>query len=115
MQTRHKDTDTPTRPITPAAARTPQRAVEKRSEQSVEFILKMPKAQSACVAGTFNDWDSKKTPMLKEGSAGWKATVPLTPGRYEYRFVVDGQWISDPNARESVKNQFGSTNSVIVV
>jgi len=115
MQTRHSDTNTLSRSTAPAPNRTPQRTVEKRSEQSVEFSLKMPKAQSACVAGTFNDWDSKKTPMRKEGSAGWKATVPLTPGRYEYRFVVDGQWISDPNARESVKNQFGSTNSVVVV
>ena len=46
---------------------------------------------------------------------GWKANVPLAPGRYEYRFVADGQWLSDPNAKESVGNDFGSTNSVLVV
>ena len=115
MQTRHKDTATSARPATATANRAPERAAEKRSEKAIEFVLQMPQAQSACVAGTFNNWDSKKTPMRKAGSTGWKASVPLTPGRYEYRFVVDGQWISDPSARESVKNQFGSTNSIVVV
>ena len=53
---------------------------------------------------------------MRPGSEGtWKATVWLPAGRYEYRFVVDGQWISDPSARESVQNTFGSTNSVLVV
>jgi 1,4-alpha-glucan branching enzyme len=116
MQTRHKDsTNTLARSTTPAPNKNQERAVEKRSDKSVEFVLKMPQAQSACIAGSFNNWDAKKTPMRKEGSAGWKASVPLPAGRHEYRFVVDGQWISDPNARESVKNQFGSTNSIVVV
>ena len=115
MQTRHNETNTLARSTTPAASRTPVRAADKRVEQPIEFTLKLPHAQSACVAGTFNGWDSKKTPMRKDGSAAWKATVALSPGRHEYRFVVDGQWISDPNAKESVKNQFGSTNSVVVV
>jgi len=43
------------------------------------------------------------------------AKVWLPAGRYEYRFVVDGQWISDPRAKECVQNAFGSTNSVLVV
>jgi hypothetical protein len=42
-------------------------------------------------------------------------TVWLPAGRYEYRFVVDGQWMSDPSAREYVQNTFGSTNCVLVV
>jgi 1,4-alpha-glucan branching enzyme len=115
MQTRHKETNNLSRESTPGANRTPERAAEKRSDKSIEFTLKMPQAKSACVAGTFNGWDSKKTPMQKDSSSGWKASVPLPSGRHEYRFVVDGQWMSDPNARESVKNQFGSTNSVVVV
>ena len=115
MQTRHNDTNTFGRSTAPTANRTPARAAEKRGEKPMEFVLKMPHAQSACIAGTFNGWDSKKTPMRKDGDAGWKATVALASGRHEYRFVVDGQWISDPNAKESVRNQYGSTNSVVVV
>ena len=50
------------------------------------------------------------TPMHKDAS-GWRATVSLPPGRYEYRFFVDGQWLSDPTAKETVGNDFGGTNS----
>jgi hypothetical protein len=41
--------------------------------------------------------------------------VWLPAGRYEYRFVVEGQWMSDPNVRECVQNPVGSNNSVLVV
>jgi len=92
---------------------------EKTSEQPrelckqlVEFSLRMPNAQSVALTGTFNKWDLNL--MLKHG-AHWKTKLLLAPGRYEYRFVVDGKWINDPNAKESRRNDFGSTNSVLVV
>ena len=97
-----------------AAAEKPKEQREKPREKTVEFRLSMPQARTVCVVGTFNDWDTKRTPMQKDGT-GWKANIPLAPGRYEYRFVADGQWLSDPNAKESVGNDFGSTNSVLVV
>jgi 1,4-alpha-glucan branching enzyme len=115
MQTRHNETSTAARSASPAANRTQPRPSEKSREKPIEFTLKMPQAKSACIAGTFNGWDSNKTPMRKDVDSSWKATLELASGRHEYRFVVDGQWISDPNAKETVRNQFGSTNSVVVV
>jgi alpha-amylase len=52
------------------------------------------------LAGEFNDWDVTATPMADEDGDGvWTAVVPLSQGRWEYKFVVDGtQWITDPNA-----------------
>jgi 1,4-alpha-glucan branching enzyme len=87
----------------------------KAGEKPIEFVLKGTQAKSVLVAGTFNNWDPKRTPMRKDGNGGWKATVSLPPGRHEYRFVADGQWITDPNAKEQVRNPYGSTNSVVVV
>jgi 1,4-alpha-glucan branching enzyme len=84
-------------------------------EKPVEFILDRPQARSVAVAGSFNNWDGTRTPLRLDSGGAWRATVWLPAGRYEYRFVVDGQWISDPGARESVRNTFGSTNSVLVV
>jgi 1,4-alpha-glucan branching enzyme len=84
-------------------------------ETPVEFMLTRAQARSAVVVGSFNDWDVSRTPMKREADGTWKATVWLPAGRYEYRFVVDGQWISDPSAKEHVQNTFGSTNSVLVV
>jgi 1,4-alpha-glucan branching enzyme len=84
-------------------------------EEPVELTLRMPRARSVAVAGTFNDWEADRTPMSPSGGGLWKATLWLPAGRYEYRFVVDGQWVSDPDARECVQNTYGSTNSVLVV
>jgi 1,4-alpha-glucan branching enzyme len=67
------------------------------------------------VAGSFNDWDAQRTPFKKGKDGSWTAKVALPPGRHEYRFVVDGQWFSDPNAKESASNPHGGDNSVIVV
>ena len=110
MKPRHTRASTSARPVAP-----PKRAAERPVEKPVDFVLAMPHAQSAAVAGTFNNWDPKRTPLRKEPSGDWKTTLWLPPGRYEYRFVVDGQWLSDPKAKESVSNQFGSTNSVVHV
>jgi len=111
MQTRHARSSSPPRPSATRA-----RNNEPRPERPVDFYLNLPGAKSAAVAGTFNGWDLSQTPLSKDPSGGWKATVWLAPGRYEYRFVVDGaQWFSDPRATEAVPNDFGSTNSVIVV
>jgi len=111
MQTRHKQSSTVARRVAPTGAQEIRRPVEK----PIEFVLNMPQAQSAAVAGTFNEWDSKRTPMRKDAIGGWKTTAWLPPGRYEYRFFVDGQWMSDPAAKQSVNNAFGSTNSVLMV
>ena len=111
MQPRH------TRPALSARpASSPESSVKRSPEKPVEFRLNLPGVKSAAVAGSFNGWDLKSTPLMKDGNGGWKTTVLLPPGRYEYRFVIDGaQWFSDPGAKESVPNQFGSTNSVLVV
>ena len=39
----------------------------------------------------------------------------MPDGTCEYRLVVDGQWIADPLAKETVLNPFGGRNSVLNV
>src|SRR5207244_2429251 len=69
----------------------------------VEFRLSANGASSVSVAGSFNGWE--KAPLKKEGDR-WTTRLNLARGRYEYRFVVDGKWVSDPNAKESVGNPY---------
>ena len=52
---------------------------------------------------------------MRLGNDRWFGDLELRPGRHEYLFVVDGQWLPDPNARESVQNPFGGKNSVLIV
>ncbi len=100
----------------PAQTAQTQPGAAQPARKSIDFVLQSPQAQSVAVAGTFNGWNPKRTPMRKDGNGEWKATLSLPPGRYEYRFVLDGtQWVSDEHAKESVANAFGGTNSVIVV
>ena len=78
----------------------------------IEFKLSAREAKKVAIAGSFNGWSPKKTPMKQIGDV-WQAKLELPRGRYEYRFVVDGNWVSDPNAKESVANPFGGSNSVV--
>ncbi len=108
MQPRMRHASTVARPVA-----APSKS-ERPPEKPVEFTLANSTARSVAVAGSFNNWDPKRNALQKDG-AGWKATVWLPPGRYEYRFVVDGQWINDPKARDCAPNPFGGTNCVLTV
>ncbi len=85
------------------------------SKQTVHFELVDPQAQKVCVAGTFNDWNPDTGEMKREQNGHWVKNLPLTPGTYEYRFVVDGAWKTDPNADHDVMNPYGERNSLLTV
>ena len=77
--------------------------------------LTHPNAREVCIAGSFNDWHPTVTPMIRLDDGKWAKELALPPGRYEYRFVVDGQWVDDPAATELIPNSFGTANAVLVV
>jgi len=54
-------------------------------------------------------------PMQAGEGGHWEATCALKPGRYRYKFVVDGEWLHDPNAQENEPNERGSLNSVVQI
>lgn len=72
--------------------------------------------ESVTLAGTFNDWNPAHHPMQDEDGDGvWETTLFLTPGRYLYKFVVDGTWMADPHAKETEPDGQGGLNSVLMV
>jgi len=83
--------------------------------RSIEFVLKMPKAQQVILMGDFNKWNSKTHPMQKDANGVWRKTVVIFPGRYEYRFLADGEWHNDPRNTLRCPNCFGSENNIIEV
>lgn len=83
--------------------------------QCVCLELTRPDAQEICIAGSFNDWHPNVTPMIRLNDGKWAKELALPPGRYEYRFVVDGEWVDDLAATELIPNVFGTTNAVLVV
>ena len=82
----------------------------------VRFSLEQPAAQAVAVAGTFNGWSRTAHPMTRDGSRGrWTAVVALPPGEHLFMFVVDGAWMTPPEAIDFVDDGFGSRNGVVVV
>jgi 1,4-alpha-glucan branching enzyme len=83
--------------------------------QTVHFEFNHPAARTVCVAGTFNNWRPDAKPMHSLGGGHWVKETALAPGDYEYCLVVDGTWMPDPLAKETVPNPFGGVNSVLKV
>lgn len=127
--------DVPTEALAPIAppavpAEQPQPPVKKTTEQKIEefygvkqvgvevvFSAKFDAAQKVSVAGDFNDWSTESAVMMPAADkpGEWRMSLPLGPGRYRYRLVVDGRWITDPHNRYVEANQFGELNNVIEV
>ena len=60
------------------------------------FRCRAPSARTVSLVGRFNGWDSFATPMKRDRNGVWRATVELEAGRWPYLFVVDGDWMKDP-------------------
>ena len=81
----------------------------------VRFEFTHPSAKTVYIAGTFNQWRPETKPMHAAGGGNWWKETSLAPGVYEYCFIVDGEWMPDPLAKESVPNPFGGRNSILKV
>ncbi|MFY0714271.1 hypothetical protein J1D01_11375 [Seonamhaeicola sp. NFXS20] len=75
-------------------------------------LLGFKDAKHVILAGSFNKWNESLFKMNKT-STGWELTLQMKPDVYQYRFIVDGQWMEDPHNPNKTKNEFGEYNSVI--
>lgn len=87
-----------------------------------QFTCTAPAAKAIFVAGTFNDWSPTATPLIRGPKGVWSADVDLAPGRYEFKFLVDGAWCCEPGCEtadagssQCVSNAFGTMNRFIEV
>jgi 1,4-alpha-glucan branching enzyme len=87
----------------------------KSSAGQVHFEFNHPTAKTVFIAGTFNQWCPDAMPMSAISAGRWTKDLSLPPGTYEYRLIVDGEWLTDPSAARTSANPFGSTNSILLV
>jgi hypothetical protein len=71
-------------------------------------------AQVVAVYGSFNNWIQTKNYCAKEGD-GWVCRIDLAPGKYTYRFLVDGVGLNDPANSVMEDDGNGHMDSVIVI
>lgn len=103
----------------------PKRSTEQKIEDfygvkqvgtDVIFAARFDNAKRVLIAGDFNNWTPMSTPLTTNGAPDrWITKLPLTPGRYRYRFVVDGKWVTDPNNKNVEANEYGELNNVVEV
>ncbi len=99
---------------------TPKNRVQSRGEigrdmpvRTVEFVFPDPNAKEVYIAGDFNGWRIGEEAKLEKRNGVWVKSMTLPPGRYRYRFVVDGRWMDDPNNPMKEKNPYGELDSLL--
>lgn len=70
------------------------------------------KAAKVILAGDFNDWDESQIRFGKENDE-WVCRLDLPEGKYHYKFIVDGHWITDPTNQMLENDGEGNLNSVL--
>ena len=87
----------------------------KQTIRRVPIIVKETVAEEVRVTGDFSDWVKDGVRLSHDGNGEWRTVLPLEPGEYQYRLLVDGQWKDHTEATERVANPFGSENCVLRV
>lgn len=80
------------------------------------FTFNSNTAKEVYIVGDFNNWavnDNARLSMKKNGT--WEKSMDLKPGKYRYKYVVDGQWVNDPANAQTENNPFGGVDSVVTV
>ncbi len=84
------------------------------TSEGVMFTIEAPDAERVQLAGDFNNWTLDGNEMEAMGGV-WKKVVKLPPGRYRYRYVVDGRWQNDPLNAAVEPSPYGGDDSVLVM
>ncbi len=70
--------------------------------------------QQVVVMGGFNDWSRTAYPLTDTNNDGiLERTIYLKPERHEYKFVVDGEELIDPENPIFISNNIGGWNSIL--
>ena len=81
----------------------------------VAFLVEAADAKEVYLVGDFNDWKLDTTSRMEQNNGAWKKTLGLKPGKYRYRFVIDGKWSEDSNNPSKAINPYGTLDSLIEV
>ncbi len=72
-------------------------------------------AKAVSIASSFNNWSAQTNPMIYDSNGTWKLEINLTPNYYQYKIVVDGNWIPDPKNDWKINDGGDSFNSIVKV
>jgi 1,4-alpha-glucan branching enzyme len=80
------------------------------------FTYTDAQANAVAVAGEFNKWSATANPLTKNDAGVWTTSIALKPGRYQYKFVINGtDWKTDPGNNDTATDANGNINSIKIV
>lgn len=83
------------------------------TERETAFQISAPEAKDVYIVGDFNHWKMNEESRLARLEDGrWEKRFTLSPGKYRYKFVVDGEWVLDSLNQDKEQNPFGTYDSV---
>lgn len=62
----------------------------------VKFEFRSASAKEVLVTGSFIGWSPQGEKLQKGEGDIWTVLLKIEPGYYQYKFIVDGNWIPDP-------------------
>ena len=87
----------------------------KQKTKETQFLLEAGEAKKVSLVGEFNNWNPDADPMQRDANGTWTKKMKLSPGNFEYKFWVDGEWVHDPENLRNCPNCFGTQNSIAKV
>ncbi len=88
----------------------------QREDGKVTFVLNNFKdAKEVVLSGSFNNWRTSELYMKRNAQGAWELSIPLPPGKYLYKFIVDGYWKQDPRNELKEHDGWNGHNSVLFV
>jgi hypothetical protein len=91
------------------------KSARKTSTRWIPFEVRLTGAHDVVLTGDFVQWAPQGVPLSYDGGEIWRTALDLPPGEYQYRLIVDGRWVDDPQATRRAPNGYGSENCVLVV
>jgi len=115
-------------PVMPAKVKVHEKKTEKMEARmneilkvelpkltEVRFSVFAPDAKEVFLVGEFNNWRADEDSLMSAENGTWQKKMGLNPGKYRYRFVIDGSWVEDISNPLKEMNPYGSQDSLVEV
>lgn len=81
----------------------------------VTFSVLAEDANEVAVVGNFNEWNAEAVQLKKLKNGTFKGTVDLEKDNsYEFRYIVDGDYINDDQADAYAWNDYASAENGVL-
>ena len=84
-----------------------------RKKGTVRFSIRPAQdARQAYLAGEFSEWNPIR---MRKRAGEFSVSIAVEPGTYQYKYVIDDQWVPDPDNSNWAISDCNTVNSVAII